>query len=86
MASTDSRVGTLEEIARGQETRILLLTIIAERQNERLEGLQVLLDTADKRLEEVRRDANQTQRLWVRLCQKYGWIDDLDLDDGPAGA
>ena len=27
-------------------------------------------------LEEVTRDAANTRRLWLRLAQRYGWIDD----------
>ena len=67
MATTEERFRTLEDIVQGHEARINLLTGIAERQQDLLE--------------EVRRDANQTQRLWVRLSRKYGWLDDEDLGE-----
>ena len=68
MATLDGRITSVE-------TAIRLLSSIAERQ-------QTLLERLDARLEEARRDNRQTQRLWVRLCKKYGWLDDEDLDDG----
>ena len=37
------------------------------------------MGTLTETLEEVRRDARQTQRLWVNLAKKYGWLDDDDL-------
>ena len=49
----------------GHEVRLRLLEAIAERQ-------QTLL-------EEVRRDASQNQRLWVRVAHRYGWLEDEDL-------
>ena len=59
---------TLEEIVQHQEARLNLLASIAGRQL--------------KLLEEVRRDSQQTQRLWVNLSRKYGWLDDGDLPPG----
>ena len=59
---------TLESLAdrnEQHEVQLNLLTSIAERQ-------QTLL-------EEIRRDAQQSQRLWVNLCRKYGWLEDADL-------
>ena len=26
----------------------------------------------------MREDHRKTQRLWVRLAQKYGWLEDID--------
>ena len=59
---------TLEEIVLHQEERLNLLASIAERQL--------------KRLDEVRRDSQRTQRLWVNLSRRYGWLDDGDLPSG----
>ena len=61
---------TLEEIVQHHEARLNLLASIAERQIELLE--------------EVRRDSQQTHRLWVNLSRKYGWLDDGDLSSGNA--
>ena len=72
MATIDDRLGKLEDIVTGQESQLMLLASIAERQ-------QVTLERQVELLEEVRRDAAQTQRLWVNLCKKYGWLDDTDL-------
>ena len=33
-----------------------------------------LLEKHSELLSEVRRDAQKTQRLWVRLAQRHGWI------------
>ena len=59
------RAESLEEMITGHEVRLRLLEAIAERQ-------QTLL-------EEVRRDASQNQRLWVRVAHRYGWLEDEDL-------
>ena len=59
-----------------------------ERQQETQERHQALqerqqetLDRQEELLAEVRRDAQQTQRLWVRLAQRYGWLDENDDTD-----
>ncbi len=74
MAQVEERLGILEAAQR-------LHTMVTEKHQERMEELQALLA-------ETRRDSRQTQRLWVRLCEKYGWLDDVDLDEyrGSAGA
>ena len=56
---------SLEEIIRCHDARMNLLASVAERQ-------QTLL-------EEIKRDSSQTQRLWVNLSRKYGWLEDGDL-------
>ena len=33
-------------------------------------------------LEQIQRDGQKTQRLWVNLCKKYGWLEDEDLLGG----
>ena len=54
-----------------------------DRQQEMLDRQQEMLDRQQEMLAEVRRDAQQTQRLWVRLAQRYGWLDDNDdIDQG----
>ena len=69
-----------ELLERQQETQ--------ERQQETLDRHQALLerqqetlDRQEELLAEVRRDAQQTQRLWVRLAQRYGWLDENDDTD-----
>ena len=69
-----------EMLERQQETQ--------ERQQETLDRHQALLerqqetlDRQEELLAEVRRDAQQTQRLWVRLAQRYGWLDENDDTD-----
>ena len=63
--STEDRWTHLEDYVPNHDATINLLTTLVERQ-------QILL-------EEVRRDAQMTQRLWVRLAKKHGWLDDDDL-------
>ena len=63
----NNRVESLETIAQGQEARLNLLTIIAER--------------ADERLEEQKRYSRNVHRLWINLCRKYGWLEDEWLGD-----
>ena len=44
-----------------------------------LERLVALQERQDVFQEQLRRDGQKTQRLWVNLCKKYGWLDDEDL-------
>ena len=69
----------LEQRFRSVEACIGILTSIAERQQDSIDSLKALAERHDDRIEEMRRDNRQTQRLWVRLCKKYGWLDDEDL-------
>ena len=70
----EERVAQLEDTSRTHEMMINLLISIGERQQEALERHQELLA-------EIHRDARQTQRLWVRLAQRYGWLDENDDTD-----
>jgi len=54
---------------------------LLERHQALLERHQALLERQEELLAEVRRDAQQTQRLWVRLAQRYGWLDENDDTD-----
>ena len=74
MATIQERVAELEQTATTHEAMIRLMIAIGERQ-------QTMLERQDVMLEEIRRDARQTQRLWVRLAQRYGWLDDDELED-----
>ena len=63
--TTQDRIEALEQTVRTHDVMINMLVSIGERQQELLE--------------EIRRDNQQTQRLWARLAQRYGWLDDDDL-------
>ena len=62
-----------EMLERHQETQ--------GRQQALQERQQETLDRQQELLAEVRRDVQQTQRLWVRLAQRYGWLDENDDTD-----
>ena len=64
LLETDRRLDAHDESVR-------LLTQILAGIGQRIEQNEALL-------EEVRRDSAQTRRLWVRLAQRYGWLDDDD--------
>ena len=72
-------MSTLDDIVSGHETRLNLLTTIAERQQTLSERIDKKIDQMDERLEETRRDTAMTRRLWVNLAKKNGWLDDDDL-------
>ena len=69
--STEERLSYVEAGLTNHQVQLNLLSSIAERQLELLERL-------DANMEEVRRDTKMTQRLWVRLAQRHGWIEDDD--------
>ena len=77
----EERVAQLEDTSRTHEMMLNLLISIGERQQETLERHQELLERQQEMLAEIRRDAQQTQRLWVRLAQRYGWLDENDDTD-----
>ena len=64
----EERLAKLEIPVRNHDAMFNLLIGISERQ-------QALL-------EQVQRDGQNTQRLWVNLCKKYGWLEDEDLLGG----
>ena len=66
--TTEERLNSLEGTQEYHDARIGLLESIAER-------LLVLI-------EETKRDSAVTQRLWVQLAKRYGWLDDDDLASG----
>ena len=53
------------------------MATVEERLMKVEEGFIKVVDLLEKHSEllaEVRRDAQKTQRLWVRLAQRHGWI------------
>ena len=83
MTNLEGRIGRLEDsvlrlidIADNQ-TRILGdHTTILNDHTQLLCAHQVLLGKLNDNLEEARRNSQRTQRLWIRLAQKNGWLDD----------
>ena len=67
VTSKEDRIATLEIMAAGQETRISLLSTIAERQLSLIE--------------EVRRDSRHFRRMLVIIAKKANWLDDKDLKE-----
>ena len=71
MPTIDERVAALEITTRTHDAMLNLLVSVGERQLEMLKGQREML-------EEIHRDSKQTQRLWTRLAQRYGWLEDDD--------
>ena len=69
----NERVTSIEAVTHELATLTKELTEIAKSHD-------AILKRMDARLEEARRDNAQTQRLWVRLCRKHGWLEDEDLE------
>ena len=65
----EDRVTSLEAAAARHEQHMARLDAIIEHHDEMLERLLALE-------EELARDAAVTRRLWLRLAQRYGWLDD----------
>ena len=86
----EERVASLETAAQRHEQTIARLVSIAENHDQLLErilasqeALQANQETLHSNqdaivnlLEELTRDAATTRRLWLRLAQRYGWLDD----------
>ena len=79
----EERVASLEDTAQRHEQTIARLDAIAENHDQLLERLLANQETLQANqeaiaglLEELTRDAATTRRLWLRLAQRYGWLDD----------
>ncbi len=77
--TTEQRLAHLER----QEGRLLTLL---ERMDERIEQNKVRIEQNKERIEQNKERIEQNerhlaalQRLWVRLAQKHGWLEDEDL-------
>lgn len=95
MTNGDGRVDMLEDavmrlvnIAQDQSTILTNQQKILEEHTDILRALtdnvRVITDNVralTENMDELRRDARHTQRLWIRLAQKNGWLDDEDLWD-----
>ena len=79
----EDRLAALEASAQRNEQTAARLAAIAEN-NDRLrerilatrEGILATRERIANLLEEVTREAATTRRLWLRLAQRYGWLDD----------
>ena len=72
----EERVASLETASDRHEQTIARLVSIADHQDQLLERLQANQEAIVSVLEELTRDAATTRRLWLRLAQRYGWLDD----------
>ena len=86
----EERVADLETAAARHEQTMARLALIAENHDQILDRLQANQETLQANqetlqanqvaivslLEELTRDAAITRRLWLRLAQRYGWLDD----------
>ena len=79
----EDRIAFLETAAGRHEQTIARLVSIAENHDQLLdrllanqETLQANQEAMVSLLEELTQDAATTRRLWLRLAQRYGWLDD----------
>lgn len=79
----EERVTPHEAAAQRHEQTIARLVSIAENHDQLMERLLPSQETLHSNqeaivnlLEELTRDAAITRRLWFRLAQRYGWMDD----------
>ena len=69
--TTEERLAAVEHSIQHHDVSVNLLIGIAERQ-------QTLLEEIREDVKETKRHANTTQRLWVHLARKNGWLEDED--------
>ena len=79
--TTEERLDRLEETDRKLTELAADVVAILRHQQEQLDHHQERIDHQQEQLEEIHRDARMTQRLWVRLATKYGWLDDEDSEE-----
>ena len=68
-------MASLEAVAQRHEQTIARLTTTAENQDQLQGRLLTIREKITSLLEELTRDS-ATRRLWLRLAQRYGWLDD----------
>ncbi len=71
----EERVASLEAAAQRHEQTIARLTTTAENQGQLQGRLLTIQEKIASLLEELTRDS-ATRRLWLRLAQRYGRLDD----------
>ena len=92
--TTEARLERLEEVS--EKLTELTMTVantaerhqkmlgdivsILQRQQGQLDDIVGIIERQQEQLDEIRRDAKMTQRLWVRLATKHGWLDEEDLN------
>lgn len=79
----EDRLAALEASAKRHEQTTARLDAIIENHDQLLERLLTNQEALQANqvaivnlLEELTRDAATTRRLWLRLAQRYGWLDD----------
>ncbi len=72
----EERVASVETAAERHERTIARLDSIVENHDQLLDRLLANQEAIVALLEEVIRDAAITRRLWLRLAQRYGWLED----------
>ena len=72
----EDRLAALEASDQQNEQTTARLVTIAENHDQLLERLLANQEAIVNLLEELTRDAATTRRLWLRLAQRYGWLDD----------
>ena len=86
----EERVTSLETAAQRHEQTIARLDSMVEDHDQLLdriianqEALQANHQAIVSLLEEVTREAAVTRHLWLRLAQRYGWLDDEQNGNQP---
>ena len=75
----------IDLLAQSQQALLKNQAALSERQDrvdQHMERLARTVGDLGLLVEEVRRDAAQTKRLWTRLAHRYGWLEDEDLEGG----
>ena len=74
----EQQIVRLDEVLARQVDLLRLVGGYMERQQESQDKQDKQLAIMVELLEEVRRDSAHTQKIWVRLAQHYGWMEDTD--------
>ena len=75
----EGRVDRLEEAILQHEDRMdglqeaMMEILKGQAETRALQGIMA------EHIEELRRDTQHNQRMWVHLAHKHGWLDDEDL-------
>ncbi len=79
IAQNAARIAQNEARIAQNEARIAQNEAMLKRHDGMLERHEEAMKRLEEMLLEIRREAAMTKRLWTRLAQRYGWLEDEDL-------
>ena len=76
LARLDAMIARLDASIADHRQHLARLDAMIADHDQLFDRILAIEERLDMRQEELERDAAVTRRLWLRLAQRYGWLDD----------